>query len=472
MCEKNVIVGLYVRVSTTEQAKEGYSLGEQEDRLRKYADAHGWVVYRCYADPGFSGAKMERPALQMMLDDVRNGRLNKVLVYKLDRLSRRQRDTLYMIEDVFNACGCDFVSMTEQLDTGTPLGRAMIGILSSFAQLEREQIKERMRLGREARAKSGRWSGSWQPPYGYTCDENRNLIIDPYSASIVHKIFDMYIAGMSFFAIAEKLNEEGYRTNYGHRFYYHFVERVLSSYELTGGVSYCGERYDGNHEAIISREVFDKVQGMLEKRDRHPHSFRTSHLLSGGIMVCGECGAAYRFLGSNGYRYYMCGNRIDKRDNKCYNSNIKADEIEGEIISRIKSLAFDDEYFRSIVNGRSEERDVSVDIAAINEKISNIEKRRKRLMDLYEVDGIDFDDLNKRIGDLAKQQKGLADEKDAIIASGDSSRLSVEEALSVINSINDVFENGTVEEQRNVISALIDAIVVYPESIEIHWSFG
>ena len=93
-------------------------------------------------------------------------------------------------------------------------------------------------------------------------------------------------------------------------------------------------------------------------------------------------------------------------------------------------------------------------------------------MDLYEVDGIDFDDLNRRIGDLAKQQKGLADERDAIIASGNSSRLSVEEALSVISTVNDVFESGTIDEKRSVISALIDAIVVYPESIEIHWSFG
>lgn len=156
----NAVVALYIRVSTQEQASEGYSIDEQRERLVKYAEAQSWSVYRVYSDPGFSGGSLERPGLRSLILDVNAGKVNKVVVYKLDRLSRSQKDTLYLIEDVFLPASVDFVSMTENFDTGTPLGRAMIGILSVFAQLEREQIKERMSLGREGRAKSGLFHGS------------------------------------------------------------------------------------------------------------------------------------------------------------------------------------------------------------------------------------------------------------------------------------------------------------------------
>ena len=148
-------VALLARVSTQEQAINGHSIGEQIERMHKYCDAMGWTVYKEYTDAGYSGANTDRPALQRMIRDIKAGKINKVLVYKLDRLSRSQKDTLYLIEDVFLANNTDFVSMSENFDTSTPFGRAMIGILAVFAQLEREQIKERMQMGKEARAKEG-----------------------------------------------------------------------------------------------------------------------------------------------------------------------------------------------------------------------------------------------------------------------------------------------------------------------------
>ena len=160
-------VAVYVRVSTNEQAEEGHSIGVQTEKLQAYCVARGWEVFKVYTDPGFSGSNMDRPALKSLFSDIESGLINTVLVYKLDRLSRSQRDTLYMIEDVFLAQGVDFISMTENFDTSTPLGRAMIGILSVFAQLEREQIKERMAMGNIARAASGLWRGGSGAPIGY-----------------------------------------------------------------------------------------------------------------------------------------------------------------------------------------------------------------------------------------------------------------------------------------------------------------
>ena len=160
-------VAIYVRVSTQEQAAEGYSIQEQAERLTKYCEAHGWNITKVYTDPGFSGANRDRPALQLLCSDVKKNMFDTVLVYKLDRLSRSQKDTLYITEDVFLKNQIAFVSMLENFDTGTPFGRAMIGILSVFAQLERDQIRERSQMGHDARAKEGYFHGGGYAPSGY-----------------------------------------------------------------------------------------------------------------------------------------------------------------------------------------------------------------------------------------------------------------------------------------------------------------
>ena len=172
-------VGAYCRVSTVEQAEHGYSLDEQKTRMESYCTAMGWTIYRVYTDGGYSGGNTDRPALQMMIRDIQDGKIDRVLVWKLDRLSRSQLDTLYLIEKVFLASGVDFVSMQENFDTGTAFGRAMIGMLAVFAQLEREQIKERMMVGKVARAKNGYWQGGGIVPIGYDYKDGK-LCVNEY----------------------------------------------------------------------------------------------------------------------------------------------------------------------------------------------------------------------------------------------------------------------------------------------------
>ena len=191
--EREKIRALYVRVSTEAQAEEGYSVGAQSERLQSYCKAMGWNSQELYVDGGFSGSNLERPQMQRLIGDVASGRVAAVLVYKLDRLSRSQKDTLYLIEDVFMPHGVDFISLNESIDTSTPYGRAMIGILSAFAQLEREQIKERTAMGRIARAKEGKRMGS-RPPIGYDYDRDAGiLVVNDYEATQIRLIFDLYI---------------------------------------------------------------------------------------------------------------------------------------------------------------------------------------------------------------------------------------------------------------------------------------
>jgi len=165
---------IYIRVSTTEQADEGFSIQAQRDKLVNYCKAKDWLISDFYMDPGYSGSTLDRPAIQRLIKEIRN--FDIVLVYKLDRLSRSQKDTLHLIEDIFLKNQVDLVSLSESFDTGTAFGRASVGILSVFAQLERETIRERSRLGKTERAKEGLYKGGL-PPFGYTY-ENGELKIN------------------------------------------------------------------------------------------------------------------------------------------------------------------------------------------------------------------------------------------------------------------------------------------------------
>ena len=208
----------------------------------------------------------------------------QVLVYKLDRLSRRQRDTLYLIEDIFNVHKVDFVSMTEQIDTGSPLGRAMIGILATFAQLEREQIRERMQVGLDARAKEGLFHGGGYAPIGYDYIDGE-LIVNDYEALQVRKIYDLYLDGLPINAILNFMKKHGYTKKYAD-WSDSAIRSVLFSKIYTGVIEWKGQVYPGKHKPLISLEDFEKVQKLRKQRalatpknNRNPFK-RTTLLLS------------------------------------------------------------------------------------------------------------------------------------------------------------------------------------------------
>ena len=148
---------IYIRVSTDAQFEEGYSVDAQKEQLTAYCVSKGIKDQEYYIDGGWSGSNIERPEIERLISDVKDGKISCVIIYKLDRLSRSQKDTLYLIEDLFMPNNVDFVSLTESLDTSTPTGRAMIGILAAFAQLERETIRIRTRMGMNERVKAGYW---------------------------------------------------------------------------------------------------------------------------------------------------------------------------------------------------------------------------------------------------------------------------------------------------------------------------
>ena len=241
---------IYIRVSTEAQEAEGYSLEEQERLCKAAIESKQWKYIRTYTDGGFSGKTVDRPALQEMLKDVKSGMLDAVMIYKLDRLSRSQKDTLTIIEDYLLPNKVDIVSLKETLDTSTPWGRAMIGILASFNQLDRETIVMRTTMGRRAKAKAGGYTGG-RPPIGYTI-KNKELVIDEREAWIVREIFKMRRQKKSFRKIAEELEERGVLGRDRKPLGYTTIGSIVNHEELYKGVKeYAGQKSVGKHPAIL-----------------------------------------------------------------------------------------------------------------------------------------------------------------------------------------------------------------------------
>lgn len=249
---KNACV--YTRVSTTEQAVEGYSIEEQERMGKAVIESKGWNYIATYSDPGISGRTMDRPGLQAMIKAIADKEVNAVIIYKLDRLSRKQRDTMTIIEDVLLKNDITLFSINETLDTGTPWGRAMIGILSSFNQMESENIQVRTQMGRMAKAEKGGYAGG-KPPIGYRASDGEFVIV-PEEAEIVRMVFQLRAKGMTLNGIADELNNHGYKTRTGNRFLHSAVQTILNNEQTYRGVYRYGKgpEVKNHHEPILKDE--------------------------------------------------------------------------------------------------------------------------------------------------------------------------------------------------------------------------
>jgi site-specific DNA recombinase len=471
---ERIVVGVYIRVSTQEQASEGYSISEQNDRLVKYCQAQNWIVYKVYSDPGFSGGSIERPGLSSLISDVTAGKINKVVVFKLDRLSRSQKDTLYLIEDVFLENNVDFVSMTENFDTGTPLGRAMIGILSVFAQLEREQIKERMAIGREGRAKSGLWRGGGNVPIGYRYNNDNVLRVDPYEAEIVKRIFREYLSGRTITAITSDLRKEKISSSYG-LYTRTTVRQILTRATYAGFIEYNGTYYPGDHEAIISQEEWNKTKAKLEESARTDvthlnFSNRVSPIT--GLCYCSICGgkmiSRYWTKRSTGetFRNITC---LNKKKTGCTGGAYPRSEIEEIVLGQIKKLRLDPEFMKK-VRSQTETSDNTEKIEILEERIRNNEIRISRYMDLYTLDNIDIMTIKEKIETLSTESESLKCQIETIQKSG-SDTMTDTEILDRVERMEYYIDEGDIERTRGIVTSLIKRIDISADTIEITWSF-
>lgn len=464
------MIALYTRVSTQEQAESGHSIDEQAERLRDYCRAMRWNDFKLYTDAGYSGSSTSRPALQALIADVQRGSVDRVVVYKLDRLSRSQKDTLYLIEDVFLKHGADFISISENFDTASPFGKAMIGILAVFAQLEREQIRERMTMGRTARTKAGAFHGSGSIPIGYRYKDGE-LIIDEYEAELVRRIFQKAAAGAGVRTIVKELNESGLLHS-GRQWNTQTVRNMLQRRTYLGEVSFSGQWYPGNHAAIIDRETFDTVQAMNAIRREKALQYnerlgRATSLLS-GLVFCARCGARYtKQVYTHGkYRYdkYSCASRNKRNpeliiDPACDNDAIASDSIESAVIGLIRQFRLDPAYI-SIQQQKSPCRP---DFSA---KKQNIENQIRKLVELYAVDGIPLDALRASVDRLTAERDAL----EQVQASTEQDAARLQAAAGMLENLDDILTGG-FEEKRALVLALIERIDIDGDHVSISWRF-
>ena len=339
-----VRVATYTRISTDEE-NQPFSLESQEQRLGAFIQSQdGWELARQFTDR-MSGSTLDRPDLQRALSEARMNRYDLLLVYRLDRLTRSVRGLAQVLEDL-DRCKVAFRSATEPFDTATPAGRMMVQMLGVFAEFERATIIDRVVAGMERKAARGGWLGT-PVPFGYRhgSGEDRGLVPDENQAPVVALIFDLYTRRhLSSKAIAEWLNEQGYRTRRGRIWSFDSVLTVLHNEAYRGKVLFRGVYHPGVHPPLVDAATFEKARALLNARAKD-HARRagdpSSYLLS-GLVTCGGCGR--RLIGqiAHGrrarYRYYVCGSRAKfGRDSTCGAERLNAEDLEAAVIDALRS---------------------------------------------------------------------------------------------------------------------------------------
>jgi len=418
------VADLYIRVSTTEQAEEGYSVGEQEARLRAYCSAMGFTVNAVHIDPGFSGATLDRPGINKVIKDVRGGCVKKVIVWKLDRLSRSQKDvlilledvilengvlgrairsqkdTLVLLEDVFLENGCNFVSIMESFDTATPFGRCIVGILAAFAQMERENIKSRMMMGKHAGLKEGRYF-SGRAPIGYQYEMQQNgklaLAVDPFTSKAVKDMFRLYASGKSESAVAGYVQEKyGLFPTLDRHSAVGRISRIMRNPVYMGMVRMKEQCYEGRHDSIVDPELWQNVNERLSQNlQAFKRSYGDSDGLLCGLLFCGDCGArmairSWKKKSGEKVKKYMCysvsrATPAMIRSENCSNrkKHLTLAELDSLVLNEIKKLALDPAALDPLIKESAEEN--GPDLSVFQERLGTIEKQITRLLNLYQT---------------------------------------------------------------------------------------
>ena len=449
------ITALYSRVSTNRQAEEGYSIEEQEESLVFQCKSRGITNYKLYTDAGFSGGSLDRPQMQTLIEDVKNGKIEKVMVKKLDRLSRSQKDTLYLLEDVFKANGVTLISINDGLDTGIKngLGDLLIGILSSFAQYERETIKDRTRTGMRKRVESGLWMGGGRTPLGYDYDAKKGIIVPNADAERVRKAYAMYLDGFSPARIAAALRFSGERV----------VTQLLKRKSNCGYIVYNGIEYRGNHEPIISEETYNKAMELMISKsiDRSGSVF-----LLTGLLACGVCGAKMRYQkwGKSGYRIYCYSQQKSKRslikDASCNNDRYFADEVEQAVLNEIFALSYSD------VKNASEKNQISV-TDTLNKQYNSVAAELKSLYRLYakNEDEILLESINELKQEAEKIKKEITAEKEKKAVTE-----KIKSAKKLLKTLPEAWQYMTDKEKQTAVRRLVNRVVLTHGSVDVYFS--
>ncbi|MCE5313771.1 MAG: recombinase family protein [Armatimonadota bacterium] len=345
---------IYTRKSTDEGLEQEYnSLDAQREAAEAYIASQkheGWVALsKKYDDGGFTGANMDRPALKRLLRDVEDGKIDSIIVYKVGRLSRSLLDFAKIIETL-DSHGVSFVSVTQQFNTTTPMGRLTLNILLSFAQFEREIISERVRDKIAGAKRKGKFTGG-TPTYGYDIDyEKHKLVINEREAKVVKHIFRLFTETHSGLTVSKELNAKGITTkswttrngkfHSGKKWNASLVYRMLNNRLYLGKMAYKDGVYRGEHKAIISQTLWKKAHSIISS-GAGPRIYNKTHSLLEGIVRCGHCNRSmtsiYTKRRDNIYHYYLCTGAAKDGYDSCLLKTVSSGRLEEAVTNQIRS---------------------------------------------------------------------------------------------------------------------------------------
>jgi site-specific DNA recombinase len=415
----------------------------------EYCEKKGVVINKWYVDGGYSGSKLERPAISELLSDAESGEIQTVYIYKLDRMSRDVIDTLNLMYKVLPGYGVKVVSMTEEIRTENPMDKVMLTMNAAMNQYEREVIRMRMSAGMTERVKKGYWMGGGRVPFGYYYDRNDGILHPKEEeAEIVRKAFDMYIDGYSCDNISKILGFKGER----------IVAQILKRKSNIGYIEYKGREYKGLHEPIVSEEVFYKAQECMKKRHTNSH-INNENILS-GLCYCGVCGARMRYQKWGKYHKLICysqnkyGKEYMKRSDNCTNLKVKAKLVEAEVAGCFKDFIIHADTAKSQDSHRE----------AIESSIKKSNAKIKKFYSLYAEN--ESDNLLELIHEEEEVVKNLNLQLEKEKKKGDEND---EKKIEEIRKIADGWDLLDNQEKNKVLKECVEKVVITGDDIEIRF---
>lgn len=405
-------VAIYIRVSTDEQAQEGYSISAQKERLNAFCLSQNWTIVEYYIEDGQSAKDLNRPELNRLLNDSKQQRFNIVLVYRLDRLTRSVMD-LYSLLQSFEEHNVKFKSATEVYDTTTAMGRLFITLVAALAQWERENLGERVRFGMEQMVMEGKRPGG-PIPYGYGKDHE----IVPEERLILRELRRLYMDGEGFYSIARKLNQTG-KLKRGTEWSSYSVWYVLDNPYYAGMLrwgtkndkgNYVNRRKedqvaciiaDGEHEPIFSKEEYQEQDNEMRRRSFKGHSKKNEYWFT-GVMRCGRCGSSMTGRErvnkrKDGSKYqlfhYICANK--QAGQGCSMPMFQQPLIEHLIMEHIRSIKLDYHELERLTDA-SIKSDPELEIAELAKELKKIKDRKKKWQYAFVEDLISSSELKER----------------------------------------------------------------------------
>jgi len=484
------VAAIYVRVSTEEQAKKGYSIQAQIEILAQYCKLYDIAIYKIYKEMGVSGKNiLDRTALNELLRDSTSNYFTCVIVWKINRLSRNLKDLLYLVDKLENT-GVSFMSYSEKFDTSTPIGRMTLQILGSIAEFERNTIIENVKLGLDQRAKEGKWTGNHV--FGYD-NIDKEIVINSSEAETVKRIFSMYLDNnIGLRKIAYTLNKEGYKTKRNCNFDITYIKRVLTNPVYKGYVRHQlrtdREYYEvkGVHEPIITEEMYNLVQEKLNSRSLS-WSRSLNNFILVGLLKCKQCGynmqSSYGKYKDKTYRYYKCGKYHREGKHSCSPNTVNADNIEKAVLEKLQEIVNNPLIVKAVLEEiKNKKQEKTTPIKSILENIDSEIKKLKSLKEkyfkLFESDKMTPDMFSDRLNEIQSQIDVLETEKLGYnyIPEEKDVTITQDEVLHYLKEFLSIFEKVSTEDKRKLLHELIQAINLDEKnnlkSIELKFPLG